>query len=347
MTELANYKQDIKHALTDAFAVCTTLGLIGGRATFQRQAAGVIVRCPVHTENTPSCSVQFRHGALLWKCHGCDAAGDALDLVAAVRGLDTRTNFKRVLIEAAEVGGLSWVAREIEDGVVSDRPRPVMSTPAPEPDRTYPPAHEVAALLAACGPVRGDAEATAMLGARGLDVDRIDADALAVVVPKTATLPRWARHQGASWIESGHRLIVPMRAPDGAIASVRAWRVTDGDTPKRLPPSGHRASGLVMSCPMATAMLEGRFAPSRVLVVEGEPDFLSGATLPMSAPTARLGLVSGSWTHALAPRFPIGTQVFVWTHLDQAGDRYAVEVVRGLQRSRGCRMFRWIPEEAS
>ncbi len=46
----------------------------------------VLVLCPVHGENTPSCSVNTESG--LWNCKACGAAGNVFDLLIAVRGLD-------------------------------------------------------------------------------------------------------------------------------------------------------------------------------------------------------------------------------------------------------------------
>jgi len=53
----------------------------------QRTPAGrgqMLVCCPVHTENHPSCSVNTDSG--LWNCKACGAAGNVFDLLAAVRG---------------------------------------------------------------------------------------------------------------------------------------------------------------------------------------------------------------------------------------------------------------------
>jgi len=47
--------------------------------------------CPLHEDRTPSLSLfRGRDGNDRWKCHGCDAGGDALDLEAALRGVDVK-----------------------------------------------------------------------------------------------------------------------------------------------------------------------------------------------------------------------------------------------------------------
>jgi hypothetical protein len=114
----------------------------------------------------------------------------------------------------------------------------------------------------------------------------------------------------------------------GQLRSVRAWRITGGDSPKRLPPAGCRATGLVMANRQALAMLRGRYCPTRVVIVEGEPDY---ATASQQWPRdAVIGLVSGSWTPDFAERLPRRTGVVLGTHNDVAGDRYAEQVAQTL-----------------
>ena len=75
---------------------------------------GLLVLCPWHSENEPSCSVH-RHsndGGIAVKCHACGAAGDALSLVAGCLGLDPRTEFPLVLTAAHVLEGRGgWKAK--------------------------------------------------------------------------------------------------------------------------------------------------------------------------------------------------------------------------------------------
>lgn len=318
-----DHAREIRYALTDPAAVCERLGLLAGRGTFVRQATGVIVRCPWHKEQTPSCSVRRGpDGTIAVRCHGCSQTGDVLSLIAVVNGLSTRQDFRDVLRAGAEIAGLWAVVDELRGATpVAARPKPV--APAPEPERTYPPAREVASLWAAARPVSDDAEVTAMLTARGLDAELVASDDLARALPADAMLPWWASYRREPWTKTGHRVIVPMRDMTGAIMSVRAWRVGDGESPKRLPPGGHKATALVMACPLAIAMLAGTYQPRRIAIAEGEPDFLVWATRRSRDPVARLGIVTGSWTEAIAAKVPSGIEVLVWTDRDPAGDSYA------------------------
>lgn len=55
------------------------------------QVRGRTARCPLHDDSTPSLSLyRGRDGRERWRCHGCDAGGDGLDLEAAIRGCSLR-----------------------------------------------------------------------------------------------------------------------------------------------------------------------------------------------------------------------------------------------------------------
>lgn len=326
-----DHAREVRYALTDPAGVCEQLGLLGGRGTFTRQAGGVIIRCPWHDDRSPSCSVRRGpDGTIAVRCHGCGQTGDVLSLVAVANGLNTRQDFRNVLRAGAEIAGLWGVVDELR-GVapVAERPKPV--APPPEPERTYPPASEVAGLWSAARPVHEDPDAAEMLAARGLDAELVATDDLARALPADASLPWWASYRREPWTKTGHRVIVPMRDATGAIVSVRAWRVGEGESPKRLPPGGHKATALVMACPLALAMIAGTFDARRVVIAEGEPDFLVWATRPTRAPIARLGIVTGSWTDAIASKVPSGAEVFVWTDRDAAGDAYAKTIWQTLR----------------
>ncbi len=348
MAPRPDHAREVKYALTDVRRVCEETGLITDRASFMRQAAGVIVRCPWHEERTPSCSVRLLNGQIAVKCHGCGTGGDVLSLIAASRGLSTARDFREVLRAGAEMAGLWDIVSELDGtAAATDRPvRPAFVAPPPEPEREYPAADDVRALLAACVPVTEDDEVAAYLTGRAVDPELVAADGLALAIPAgSRLLGRTWGYKGRSWAETGHRLLLPVRDVLGDVRSVRAWRVTDGESPKRLPPAGYKASGLVLASPMAVAILSGRRPAERVLIVEGESDFLVAATWRLSRPTAVIGVQSGSWTPAFGARFRPGTEVLIWTDRDRAGDGYADEITRSLA-PRGCRIGRWCREAA-
>lgn len=335
MTALPNYVPEIRRALNDPKALCEALGLIGGPRTFERQAGGgVIVRCPWHEENTPSCSVRVaKDGTIAVKCFGCDRGSDALGLVAAARGLSMRgPGFRDVLVEAARLAGLWQTVAALEGG--EPLPPPALPAPraeqAPEATRGYPEdAERVWGILERITDVGICAE---YLTGRGINPELVEANDLARAIPDAGPLPAWARYRGASWRETGHRIIVPMWDSAGVLQSVRAWRVTESDGPKRLPPGGHRASGLVLADSVAQAWLAGQLEPKVVVIAEGEPDGLVNMCLNCDAQTAVISVISGSWGPDFAARVPIGAKVIIRTHLDDAGNRYATEIESSLRR---------------
>lgn len=344
--------REIREALTDPRGLCERLNLIAGPRSFTRQASGVIIRCPFHDEHTPSCSVRLgRDRTVAVRCHGCGATGDALSLIAIANGLTMRgDDFRQVLILGAELARLYDLQAQLESGkpageVTRAAPKPRPKLP-PEPERDYPPADEVADLWARTLVLDADAQTWAR--GRGLDPDllgqTVGGHALARSLPLKGDLPWWARYQGKTWRETGHRLVVPMFDATGTMRSVRAIRIVDGDSPKRLPPGGYRASALVMACDLALGMLRGTFAPRRVLVVEGEPDTLAWMTERTKLAYARFGIVSGSWTREFASRIPHDCDVIAVTHGDDAGERYAKEIEATLTSQR---FFRWRPQEAA
>lgn len=328
-----DHAREIRNALADPRFVCERLGLLSDRRKVQRQAGGFIVACPHH--GGVSCSVtRGRDGTVRYRCFGCGESGDVLSLVGAVRGLSTRRDFRKVLLEAAEIAGEWAIVYELESGKRDETRSPVAAPPTPdEPPREYPSASDVECLWSQCRPTSDDDEVGSWLVSRGLDAALVDAGDLARALPKdVGSLPHFARYHGRSWVNTGHRLIVPMRDASGEMRSVRAGRVVDGETPKRLPPSGHKASELVMADELGAAMLAGRFQPAEVMIVEGEPDFLTWATQPKPRPCATIGVVSGSWSPSYADRFPIGGKFWIFTDHDPAGERYAREIWAGLRR---------------
>jgi len=313
----------IKAALTDAWHVAEVLGLEP-----RRDGRSVKVRCVWHVERSGSLDLATRGGVLVAHCHACGNGGDVLSLVAAVRGLDLRRDFGRLLKDATALAGIA--VDGAAPSVASMTPPP---TPAPE--RKPPPPGEVAELWAACLSVYDDADAAGYLRGRSIDPALVVDRDLARVLHLSRVVPRWARYKGSApaarpWPETGHRLIVPMFDVDGRMVTVRAWRIVDGNTPKRLPPSGHAIPRSVMADSLARLLLAGDapawWMPPRVVIVaEGEPDFLTVATHygdDESAP-AVMATISGAWSEALAMRIPDGACVVLRHHTDPAGQGYA------------------------
>jgi len=212
---------------------------------------------------------------------------------------------------------------------VLDAPRPIASTPG------YPPVAEVEALAAAATPVTDDAGVSTWLSSRGLNLPAVARLGLAHALPEESPLPPWARRGRFSWAASGHRLLVPLWGAHGHITSFRARSIVCGGEAcaersiKALAPAGFSVGGLLMANSTAIHLLRDGRRPARVVITEGEPDFLTWATR-CQKDDAVLGVVSGSWTNEIANRIPTGTRVIVRTHHDSEGDAYAGKIHRSV-----------------
>lgn len=321
MIDLREAARDVRSALADPIRLCDVLGLKG-----QRQAGGMLICCPAHSEHNPSCSVtRGPDGTARVRCFACDFTADALGLVATVYGLPIRgAEFRETLATAAEFGGLHSLAGELRGGAASssrERPAP----PPPEPERDYPPALEVDRVWQLAGSVADDVACSRALVARRIDPEAVAEARLARALGRGQALPQWASRRGQSWWHSGHRMIVRVFDATGAQVGIRAWRVEGDDPAKRLPPAGHRSSGLVLANRAGRGMLLGSSRPRRVVIVEGEPDWLVWS---LSTADAVIGIGSGWWTDDHAVRIPPNCEVIIRTHADEQGERYAAHVAK-------------------
>lgn len=318
----------VKAGLRDPHRVCSSLGLLGENP--RRQSGGYMVRCPAHGERTPSCLVNLDRGGDLWAhCFGCNWTGDAIALVAQVYDLDVRSQFREALALAAEVGGDHALAADIRDGKTAEVDLSALPKPEPIAARPYPDAESVSGLWTTCESIQSDADVWEALRGRDIDPDSVPPE-LAKALPGPDGLPDWARYQGRSWWETGHKLLIRAFDVEGQARSVRAWRVVEGDSPKRLPPSGCRSSELAMLNRAAWQGVIGGDELKSLWIVEGEPDWLSLSAAHGQSGIGVLGITSGTWTKAWAGRISQHTKVMVATHNDRAGDGYADRILDSL-----------------
>ncbi|MGA3124743.1 MAG: hypothetical protein ABSF69_28665, partial [Polyangiaceae bacterium] len=145
-----------------------------------------------------------------------------------------------------------------------------------------------------------------------------------------------------SWIESGHRLLVPIFDALGRMRSVRAWCVREHDTddPRRVSPAGYAYRHLVLACGQGVTLLSGGWEEQggeprpRVVIADGEPDFLTWATRCSDAAESVpivLGVFAGAWSDDFARRIPRGARVVIRTHHDTAGDACAQAIWQSLE----------------
>jgi hypothetical protein len=327
-----DHATEIRRTLTDPRKLCDALGLTKGAD--RQPGGGLTVCCPEHGDRTPSCSVsRGKDGTIRVHCFSCKWGGDALSLVASVHGLNLRNNFREVLLEAAQIAGLHDAVDELR-GKVEWRPRELPPEPETLPDPEYPSTAEARSVWETGALPNDDAQASEHLVGRRIDPDIVAQLGLARCLPPWPVdgypLPQWARYRGSWWPQSGHRLIVPVYTADGVMRSVRAWRI-EGDAPaKRLPPAGRKATGLIMANRRALEVLKPGTTPCRLMVVEGEPDFLTAATRWLDAGV--IGVISGGWTDDFAKLVPLGSEVLICTHHDPAGEKYAEHVTRTVRK---------------
>jgi hypothetical protein len=297
----------------------------------------------MHGGKDDNLTLDVHDGRLAFFCASHCGSGDALALIQKLRGC----SFPDALREAADLAGV-----ELDDGsddperrAQRDRERAAyLATAAAsghaEPDRPgYPPAGEVSDLWDGAGSVADDREVAAYLASRAIDPPgAASRDVLRAMLPGQPA-PSWARYRGdrdaaLPWSKTGHRVLIRTWDHLGQLRGVRAWRVGgDEDTPKRLPPAGYSAAGLVWASELAVAMLREPY-PCRVVVCEGEPDavtWMVRTSLPV------IGITSGSWTQALADRIAFGSEVVIRTHNDEAGDKYA----NNIQKTLGGKATAW------
>lgn len=327
--------QEVRRGLADPRKLASALGLLGGR--FEKQARnGVIVACPVHEDRgRPNLSLTVApDGTVRAKCHACQWTGDALKLVAHMHGLDPRRDFKAVLMVGAELAGLSDLAEDIEDG----RPRPDrIQLPAPRQyaESEYP--ADARSMWENCTPIGSDPDVKNMLTARGFDASRLEQQNLVRCLPAKGRLPGWASFGRRNWRATGHKAIVRTFDYTGEQRGVRAWRVVENDTPKRLPPSRCKAGELVLCDRGGWCTLTGSSTPQVLWIVEGEPDWIA-ASLAKPGGHAVIGILSGSWSTQFARVVSRCKRIIVATHPDEAGDRYYSTVRETLPSA-----IRWRP----
>ena len=341
---------ELRRSLNDPAALCEALGLSRGA---KRQARGVTVLCPFHKEKTPSLSVTLGDdGTLRFRCFGCGESGDALSLVAAVRGLDIKSDFLRVAEEAASLAGVHVDHRE------SERKRgPVRLDAAsyaaltahlveicPWPDDPDVYSYMERRVLVIQGSAAGlaglpRAEAQAPVLSKLLETFSVETLVGAGLVwedrgTKTPDLRRFARPD--------HRLLIPWRGLDGSIAILQRRRLDAGEPKYIFPP------GMKPALPFGAERLRAHEADRAIVFCEGAADVLALrlldsrdglGILPLGLP----GL--DGWRPDWA-RFAKGREARIGFDADEAGEKKVEAVAADLYRAGATRVQRWTPKGA-
>jgi hypothetical protein len=310
-------KTDVKRILCEPTDVLRRL-----RVPYRVVGAGAQIRCPHpdHDDSDPSCQV-FRagDGTLGWVCYSCRATGDVFTLIGHV--LDVQSFDAQVEEGAKLVGGV------LHDATI----------PEPPPPRDWPGEKDLDTMWGTAI-VPSGADAEYLLGRRIPARNAYDLGLVKSLRPNQ-WCPQWARlRSGKPW-SRGYNLVMRTYGASGKVRGMRAWNTrAENGAPKRLAPTGVRTSGTVLACGSAALLLTGKSSEASdraILIVEGEPDFLTWA-LHYDGPV--FGVLSGGWTHDFSARIPDGATVILRTHRDAAGDRYADFIARDIMHR--CRVLR-------
>lgn len=318
----------IRERLDDPTELCRFLGLLD---RYKRQAGGgVLIRCPAHKDQTPSCSVTHGDGGTVRvRCFACDFTGDAITLIATVHGLDVRGEFRRVLEIGAGLAGIP-----IDGAVWSPEPAPirpsVVKVDAPAvPDSIF---DAVATELQRAGALDSEVwcaqNVARYLDGRGiLEWARADgwfamgahsASALSQFSPEILHRCGLADVSGRMmWPE--HALAIPWRNARGEVQTIQRRHLGDCDAGRRYVfPTGRGPSS-----PYGIDRLPDA---GPVAIVEGAVDVLARRMLDEQGWTTVLGAagVSGwraAWDEIIRERI-----VLIAFDRDEAGDREATKL---------------------
>lgn len=335
----------LRHALVDVRKLCAALGLLRGA---KPQARGLLVLCPWHAEKHASCSVTLgQDGTVRVHCFTCLESGDALALIARVRDLNVKTQFRDVLAEAIRIAG------SVPSG-------PYEPMPDSERERLDAASYTaVAARLLELCPLEKERDVRKYLEGRKLCVAawqaRVSAlpapgkqDALIQALlrdfePATLELAGLVR-KGQGFAYPLHRLIIPWRGLDASIDVLQRRRVDDAEPKKKyvLPP-GRRPPW-----PFGAEQHRTHDAASVIAFVEGALDVLALrvlarrdglSILPLGIPGV------GNWRKEWAA-LAKGRAVRIGFDADAAGERNVSTVARDLRDAGATRVQRWTPTAA-
>lgn len=335
----------LRRSLIDVPKLCASLGLLTGA---KPQAHGLLVLCPWHAEKHASCSVTLGpDGTVRAHCFTCQASGDALALIARVRELDVKTQFRDVLAEAARIAGSEPAGR-------------YEPMPDPASSRLDAASYNAVAtrLLELCS-LEKERDARKYLERRKLFVPAWQARVSALPAPgkqgaliqallrdfEPATLQLAGLvSKGQGFVYPHHRLIIPWRGLDASIDLLQRRRVDDADPKQKyvLPP-GRRPLW-----PFGAEQLRTHGAESAIAFAEGALDVLALrvlarrdglSILPLGIPGV------GSWRKEWAA-LAKGRTVRIAFDADAAGESKVSTVARDLRDAGATRVQRWTPTAA-
>lgn len=87
--------------------------LLGRKPADRGRRDEAVVRCFVHADDNPSCTIIVKGGRLVWRCHACNVGGDAIRAAAEVWGMDYQgRGFPEVARRLADLLGVREVTSQ-------------------------------------------------------------------------------------------------------------------------------------------------------------------------------------------------------------------------------------------
>ena len=295
-----------------------------------------------------------------WKCLQCEAAGDAIDLLAYHAGGRRFRDLDRDAKAEVRSRALDWLGRsptQMEDGARTPGPGIDAARSHPsKPKRPPPTADELSAVWGRAQRPDGEPAVADYLRYRGLDPVCLSDLGIVGLLPRDARVPRWAYAAR----EEGLRLMLKRCNHRGEARTIlfrRCVPASSGDAKKTRMPLGAPCRGMTLQCPLARQVMRHGTHPSEwpgtspdpafpidsgapgwpaerpleLVITEGEMDFLAWVQRAGDADEyapAVVGIGSGWWTAEHAQRVPDGTRVLIATDNDEAGDDYAALIAR-------------------
>jgi hypothetical protein len=332
-------------------------------------SGGVIYTCPACSAERQhngrrhvyqgGTGVGVRRDGLGWHCFACDVSGDAIALSCfKLAGGGKYKDLSRTTQQEVRAWWIDYLGNAT---TVDSEPA---AAPASDPRASqplYPPPNEIEEFKKQhCVRLDEHPQTLAWCSKHLVNATSVADQRLAIALaPRDPfpTFPAWAYCGKRTWLVLGYLVIVRLYDARGELRSYLA-RTVDAEPKgpaKSLGAQGFPRAGLVMACPLAQQMLRFGTHPSqwpaqssganveplrwpveqpfRVMIAEGERDYLALASSAAAADVCRpaiMGIYSGSWTREIASRIPDGTRVILLRDDDAAGHKYARTIAETL-----------------
>lgn len=305
--------------------------------------------CPIHGgHNTQTFSLTLKDAVLVAHCFGCGFAGDVIELVGAVRGLD---EFAAKVNATLDVLSMAPIPEQAPKQVTDAPPIDALSyynvvTALINECRKHRPIADVARYLRSRG-ILGVAPEYGLFALPPCDKQRTIIDALheqfeLETLVAAGVLRRTNDGQVRRDVLSfaRNRVCIPWRGPDGHIETLQR-RVLDSSNPRYVFPKGIKARH-----PFGVERLKDAPKDTPIAFVEGALDCLSLATICRNRGLDIVPLALGSVTNwgKNWEQYCNGREVYLCLDADKAGDTRMPELAVLIDAAGASSIRWWRPE---